>query len=339
MDQGARRLAGAGVDHVLIDEPPKHEHFRELERRVNRRNGDITLSMTPINTQDDISWLRDKTIEGVIKDLNYPMGPDLYTFLDGTRRHLVDGTVCDDAWVEKQKAAVSVQWRDIVLNGGWSEVFGDGVFVDVFSRSRHVSRPSALPSGSLALSLGIDHGTKSFTETAVLVAVDESGEEPVVWIIGTHESEANSPPDADARGIVSMLKYRKVSWEDLDAATGDIAHYGGRGTIGRKTNKDLEKELRKTLMMGRTEPFKPPLQTAKSGAGANPRQSVDRGLRWIWRALQTNRIKILDDIPDSVITSFERYRGGSSDPAGHLMDALRYALRPWIENHRRRYQR
>jgi hypothetical protein len=330
MDQGARRLAGSDYDFVLIDEPPKHEHYRELEQRVQRRGGYLSLAMTPINIPEDISWLRDMVSTGLILDMNYPMNLRLYTYTDGQPRVLIDGTICDEAWIKERIEATSPKWRDIVINGGWDEVTEDAVFSSIFSESRHILK--ALPGSQLTLSLGIDHGTKEFTETAVLIGVDEASKQ--AYILGTYEANANSPTEADAHGIIALLTRFSLKWADLDHVTGDIPHFGGRGTIGRKSNMQLKAEIRKALLLGRNEPLIPDIRTAKTGQGSDPKGSVRLGLEWVFRALRNDTIKILDLNNESMIKSFQKYKGGSTDPNGHLMDALRYALDPWIRRKR-----
>jgi hypothetical protein len=328
MDQGARRLAGASVDHILIDEPPGAALFRELERRVSRRGGDLSLALTPVNAPDDLTWLRDQVREGHIEDMVYPMTPTLYQLETGHQRRLLDGTVCDQSWIDKQIESILPQWRDIIINGGWEELAINAVFGAVFSRSRHLI--PHLPDGHYRLALGIDHGTKDFTETAVLVAVDESKESPIAYILGVYEADANAAANADAAGILALLDRHKLSWGDLDYATGDIPHLGGRGTIGRKTNYELQREIRRAAGRPIAAPFPPEIRTAKTGRGSNPRGSVYLGQTWLFKALKADRLKVLAQGNESMLSSFERYRGGSTDPAGHLMDALRYALDPWI---------
>jgi len=293
------------------------------------------MAMTPINAPGDLTWLRDMCHEGLIQDLHYPMTAESFQYADtGEPRILLDGTPCDDDWINEQLRSVLPQYREIVIHGGWDEIVTDGVFAESFSRARHVS--DRKPTGTVRLSLGIDHGTKEFTETAVLVAVDEAQEYPVVYVLDTYEAPGNTTQEEDARGILAMLKRNGLQWRDLDYATGDIAHYGGRGRIQRKTNKELAQEIGRELRLGRTAPLSPQIQTAKSGAGSNPRQSVYRGNAWLHRALLRPFQVQIDPQCESIIKSLENYRGGSADPAGHLIDALRYALSPWIRHGQRR---
>lgn len=334
-NQGPLAHAGAELDHILVDEPCTAETYRELERRVARRGGDLTLAMTPINCPGDIQYLRDFVADGIVADLNFPMNERLFTFRDGSIRCLPDGTRCDAAWIEQQIRSVLPQYREIVINGGWDEVVTDGAFSETFSRSKHV-HDFKLDSREV-LSLGIDHGSKAFTETAVLVAVDESTEYPSVYILDTYEASKDSPAEADARAILAMLRRHGFEWAKLKRATGDIAHYGGRGRINRKSNTELAYEIARELRLGRNQALTPPIWTAKTGKGSNPRGSTYRGVSWLHRALLREGQITIHPRCEPLITAFERYRGGSEDEHGHLIDGLRYALDHWINRGQARY--
>jgi hypothetical protein len=328
MDQGARRHAGAGVDHILIDEPCKMAHYRECERRVFRKAGEVSLAMTPINAPDDLQWLRDMVTERVVHDMNYPMTEKLFRFTDGTLRTLPDGTVCNQAWINEQIRNVLPCYREIVIHGGWDLVVTDGKFSDTFSVSKHVHDFTL--DGKEVLALGIDHGTQAFTETCVLVAVDERTEYPSVYVIDCYVAPENSPPEADAKAILAMLARHGLEWKRLKRVVGDIAHYGGRGKVNRKSNRDLAAELVREMKLPRNAALTPQIWTAKSGAGADPRGSVYRRENWFHRALlRDGQITIHPRCTD-LIEAIPRYRGGSTDAYGHLFDGLTYSLDHWI---------
>lgn len=327
-NQGPLAHAGAELDHILIDEPVTAETYRELERRVARRGGDLSLAMTPVNCPGDITYLRDLCTEGIVADLNFPMNERLFRFVGGEIRRLPDGTPCDSAWIAEQIRQVLPMYRDIVINGGWDEITVDGRFTDAFSRSKHVSTFDL--DGPEILSLGCDHGSQAFTETAVLVAVDQRGEYPQVSILDCYEAQRDSPADADARAILDMLARNGKRWGSLRHVTGDIAHYGGRGRINRKSNAELAYEIARELQLAKGAALVPPIRTAKTGKGAGPRGSVYRGTSWLYRALLRDGHITIHPRCESLIKAFEGYKGGSTDPHGHLIDALRYALDPWI---------
>lgn len=256
MRQGPLAHAGAELDHILIDEPCLLEHYRELERRVFRRNGELSHGMTPVNAPGDLQWERDMVADGLIADLNFPMSQDLFRFEDGEIRRLIDGTLCDEAWIAEQSLMVPPQYREIVLHGGWDEIVVDGVFSAAWSESVHVHDFDL--DGKELLALGLDHGTNEFTETGVLLAVDLRGEYPTVYVIDEYEAERSSTPEQDARALLAMLARHGLTWRQLYRVTGDIPHYGGRGKITRKSNQELAYELARELRLGRDQALSPP---------------------------------------------------------------------------------
>ena len=331
--QGPLAHAGAKPDHVLIDEPCSVENYRELERRVFRQAGDLSLALTPVNGPGGgLQWLRDLATDGLtgggVQDIHCPMNERLFRYTDGTLRQLVDGTICNEAWIAEQSKAVPAQWREIVLEGGWDEIVTDGTFSETFSPAKHVADFKL--DGTEIFSLGNDHGSKAFTETAVLIAVDESGEYPHVYVLDCYEATQDSPADADARAILAMLKGQGLTWSRLKRATGDIAHYGGRGRINRKSNAELSYEIARQLNLGKNQALNPPIWTAKTGKGSGPRGSTYRGVSWLHRALLRPGQITIHPRCVSLIEAFQKFRGGSEDPYGHLIDALRYALDHWI---------
>ncbi|MCB9763917.1 MAG: hypothetical protein H6739_29370 [Alphaproteobacteria bacterium] len=334
MRQGPLAHAGAELDHILIDEPCAIEHYRELERRVVTRAGDLSLALTPVNAPGPLDWLRDLCAEKVVLDLHYPMTEELFRYEDGSLRRLPDGTPMDAAWIEEQARSVPMIWRDIVINGGWDEIVTDGAFTEVFSKSNHVADFKL--DGKEILCLGIDHGTQAFTETAVLLAVDERPEYPQVYVIDLVEAPENSSPSEDAKAILKMLRRHGLKWGNLNRVTGDIAHYGGRGKFNRKSNQELAYELTREMRLSRNQALSPPIRTAKTGKGASPRGSVRRGITWIHRALLREGQFTIHPRCSSLIEAMEKYRGGSTDPHGHLVDAIRYGLDFYINRGQRR---
>lgn len=328
MRQGPLAHAGAELDHILVDEPCAIEHYRELERRVVSRAGELSLALTPVNAPGPLDWLRDLATEGIVQDLHFPMTEDLFRYDDGSLRTLPDGTPCDKAWIEEQARAVPARWREIVLHGGWDEIVTDGAFTDTFSPSKHVH--TFRLDGRETLVLGIDHGTRSFSETAVLCAVDETTEYPSIYVIDCYSAPENTPPEEDARAILAMLRTHGIEWKRLRRVTGDIAHYGGRGKINRKSNKDLAYELAREMRLSRNDALSPPIWTAKTGAGSSPRGSVYRRISWLHRALLRDGQLTIHPRCSALVEAFEKFRGGSEDPHGHLIDALSYSLDAYI---------
>ena len=341
MEQGPRAFAGAELDHILIDEPCAAEHFRELERRVITRAGELTLAMTPINAPGDLQWLRDLVAEGVVADLHYRMTVQAFTFEDGSLRTLPDGTLCDEEWIKEISRNVMKRFRDIVLHGEWDEIVTNGAFDEVFDRGRHLIADLSVVADQrrVKVALGIDHGTQARTETAVLVRVDESGEYPAVHVLDCVESTEGNAIEDDARGILAMLERNGIGWRDLDHVMGDIPHYGGSRVV-KKSNQDLAYEIMRQLYPTRSRAglsLTPPIRTAKAGKGSGPRGSAMRGISWLHHSMSRRGQFAVHPDAIRVAECIERYVGGSTDPAGHLIDALRYALDPWIRRGQTRY--
>lgn len=339
-EQDTRAHAGAELDHILIDEPCSDEDYREFERRVVSRAGELSMALTPINAPGPLEWLQDLCTERIVDDMHFRMTPDVFRFADdGTLRTLLDGTILDEAWIAQQEREVLPRWRNIVLHGDWNEIVVDGEFAGTFHEG-HVANFEL--DGSEVLSIGFDHGTKGYTETAVLVAVEIRGEYPSVYVVDVYEAPENTSAEKDAAGALAMLARhqihgRALSWFSLTHATGDIPHYGGRGKIGRKSNAELAYEIAKALKLGRHEALAPPIRTAKTGRGSSPKGSVFRGLSWIHKALLRPGGFTIHPRCISLVKGMGKYKGGSEDPNGHLIDGLRYALDPWIVRGQTRY--
>ncbi len=325
--QGALSLAGAKYHYVLIDEPTTEAVYRELERRTVDTAGELALSMTPVNG-GDLSWLRGLVDDGIIEDIHVPMTVEAFTFEDGLEPRLLtleDGTPRDQAWIDDQRRRVLPAWRPIIIDGEWEGVALDAQFSESFNRAIHLD--DKLPDGDFKLLLGLDHGTKAFTETAVLVGLDTSGLYPVVYVLDCYQAEASSLPEVDARGILAMLGRWGWTWSDLDYVCGDIVHYGGgRRKVAKKSNQDIADALVKALGLGRAKPLSPQIVTAKTGRGVSPRGSVYRGTVWLHHAMARPGHFHVHRQAEAVAGALEKWRGGSTDPYGHLVDALRYAL-------------
>jgi len=137
--------------------------------------------------------------------------------------------------------------------------------------------------------------------------------------------------------LIAMLKAHGLTWRRLKYAIGDIPHHGGRGKVARKSNTELAYEIARELGLAPGAALVPPIRTAKTGAGAGPRGSIIRGESWLHRAMLRPGQFTIHPRCKRLIEAIPRYRGGSEDPYGHLMDALRYGLDPWINKGQTRY--
>jgi hypothetical protein len=346
--RGVRRLAGAQVDAVGIDEPTDIETYRELERRVSRTGGQISSYMTPINAVDDLTWLQELCDKGVVADHHHRMEPRLYTLttavVDGDRVELLakpevmampTGELLDEVWIEKQRAECLEQFADIVLDAAWPSAVGT-LFADIWRPHVHVIDDDDLPDVDLTLALGIDHGSNDRSQVFVLLGVDESGVYPAVYVLDLVEMGDSSLPEEDAAAVLRMLDAWELEWSDLSYVFADHAHTPGASkNIVHKTNQDLELELVRQMKIRSLRRLRPRIGNVKRGRGITPKGSNLRGLIFIAHCMmRRGGFRVLRRC-ETLVRNIPRFRNlGPRDPMGHAIDALRYALTFWIRRNR-----
>lgn len=325
--QGSLNLAGATIDHAMFDEPPKSQRvFAEVVKRVQARRGSVSLTLTPINAPT--GWLRELCEAGKVVDLHFPLRPEyLIHERSGRPRTLPDGTVCDAEWIAQVRAESIPYEEPVVVDGEW-ETRVVGRMFDTFDSTKHVS--PAVPAVELQLSTGLDHGSRPGRQAAVLVGVlQQPGERyPLVYVLDeTPEATTPTTPEQDADDIMAMLGRSDLTWRQLDYAIGDRPA-GVKGEAGRKGNLDIEDGLRRRLGVAVREQLKPRIQTAKRGrdAGAG---SVDLGVRWLYHQFIRGRVRIHPRCK-RLIAALEAWDGAKDSEHKDIIDALRYALKPWI---------
>lgn len=323
-NQGAAALAGATIDHVLIDEPCDLGTYRELDRRLLRSNGSLAFCLTPINRPCD--WLKQLVDEGIIAEIHARMEPVNFVPMGSHRALCLPGGIpLNEAWIEEQRRTTLKRFAPVLLDGEWETRAESPVF-EAFTPDVHVT--SEIPRGDLKIAIGIDHGGKAFKQIAILVAVDASGEHPKIHVIDECAGDGSTTPDIDARNYLRMLKRNGLKWRDLDQVYGDRA-YGGRGGVGLgyKSNKLLGKHLRRALGLKQGHPLNPGIRQAKTGRGSNA-GSVWRGCVFIHRAtLRPNHFTVHPRCV-RVIESMQKfdYRDNEWKDA---IDSLRYSLWAW----------
>lgn len=342
--QGALNLAGATIDHVLFDEPPYSQRvYAEVVKRVQARAGSVSMTLTPINAP--VEYLQKLCEAGKIKDLHFTLTPaNLIHTRSKLLRRLPDGTVCDEAWIAKVRSD-SLPWEEpIVCDGEWEGRLVDRAF-ETFEVKTHVS--AVVPAGVLHLvSLGVDHGTATGKQAAVLVLIqdDEETGYPWVHVVDEYRPEGATTPEDDGAALVHMLARHDWTWEQLDYAFGDRP-VGSREAIDRKGNLDIEDAIVKTIRhvggesakkLRTRDDLKPRLASAKRGTGAG-NNTLDPGIRWLHKHMLRPGKFLVHPRCVRLIESFQKWKGQNADPQKDLLDALRYALIPWIRGeHRRR---
>lgn len=327
--QGGLSLAGSTVHLVIGDEPFKTPRiYAEVERRLTRTGGHLILSLTPVNA--DCTWLRELVEEGKITDLHFDMSPDNFVPV-GTDKPLAteDGQVMDEGWIEEQRQSVLSWEAPVVLDGEW-EFRATGRVFENFKPSVHVVRnllrSNVAPPGEVELLLGIDYGDDALRTVAVLLAVDDSGENTKVYQLAEYVPDAASTLDMDAQGIMQMLAGMGIRWHELDHAYGDKRYTDARGRLTIKSNGRMLEAIERQLKTGRGA--RPKIKSAKRGAGQKGR--VWAGVRWLNEAQIRPGHFFIDESCAWTIECFNRWDGREKDKHKDAIDAFRYALTPFV---------
>lgn len=330
--QRALDLAGATIDVAMFDEPPASQRlYSEVTKRVMARNGVILLTLTPINAPVD--WLRRETEDGRIVDLHYRLEARHLIPVGSTSPYrLVDGTVCDDAWIARIRDETLAHEVPILCDGEWETRVEGRVFRAFRDAGDGAHVTAEVPRSEVKLALGIDHGAGAGREVAILVAVDERGEHPSVYVLDEYISTGETTPEQDVRAIVAMLRQHGQDWSDLDFIHGNRPY---DKATGRKGNLDLENALVRLLALRRRADIKPRIWDAKrgteSGAGSKP-QSVT----WLHRQMLRPGCFRVHPRCRRLIESLNKWDYSDSSEYKDACDALRYALIPWWRGVRRR---
>ena len=329
--QGSLNLSGATIDLALFDEPPATPRiYSEVQQRLIRRAGSLLLTLTPIGAPCD--WLKEQVQAGNLSETWVRLEPEnLIPVGQSEALKLEDGTPMDQNWIDGVISETLAHEIDVVCHGGW-EVRGEcGVFGS-FSEPVHLS--SAMPAGEVKLALGIDYGDgANFSQAALLVAVDDTGDYPRIWILDEYTADSTSTIDMDAAGILSMLRRAGLEWRHLDHVFGDRVWSGRRGNLTKKSNFEMSRALGKLLKQPATR-LSPKIQTVKRGKG-HGRGSLAAGCRFLHAAMVRPEHFYVHPRCIRLIDSLNRwdYR---DDQYKHILDACRYALDRWIFTKRRR---
>lgn len=321
-NQGAEALAGATIDYVLIDEPTDEEIYRELDRRVARRSGDIGLTLTPVNRP--VEYLRDLVASGAVVDLHYRLTPDvLIPVGSDTPLTLLDGTPMDAAWIAEQRRIVLPRHAPVVLDGEWDTAAGLLEF-PAFDPHRHVREVTR---DGFRLHLGWDHGEGDYREVSVLAGVAPDRDDRTVAVaLAEYAGDGMSTPDVDAEGTLDALEAAGCEWYDLRSAIGDKPT---QGRLSRRSNADLARALERAMKQRRTwrGALRPGIEQAKTGRGGGA-GSVGRGKEWLHRLMVDDRFHVHPRC-ERLIESLSKWTGGKDEEWKDACDALRYAVWPY----------
>lgn len=324
-------LASEKLHHAWIDEPPESERvFNEVQKRVLRTNGDVSMTLTPVNRP--VEWLRKRVEDGVIHDLHFPLTVDNLVFSHGPRlghrMQLEDGTFCDADWIGRLIAETSDQEVPVVIHGEW-EFRQEGAYLSkVWHPERMISdRP---PAYEYEVEVGIDFGDRPGKQVILDIRVADgagNGGYPFVHVhneyIGTTGYET---PEDDAKGLLEMLGRSHVTWADVKGAHADRAHKAGRPDT--KSAQELAKGLAKLLGLRDWRSLSPPVRVAKRGGGRGA-GSLGTRSRWLHAQMARGNITIHPRCA-RLLEAIPKYTPWKDNDWKDPIDALVYGLDRYI---------
>jgi len=330
--QRALDLSGATIDIAMFDEPPASQRlYGEVCKRVMARNGIVMLTLTPINAPVD--WLRAECEAGRVVDLHFPLDPR-YLIPEGANTpHLLrDGTPCDADWVARIRDETPGHEAPITVDGEWETRVEGRVFRSFRDSGDGAHVTPLTPRGDVKLALGIDHGAGAGREVAILIAVDERGEYPEIWVLDEYASNAETTPEQDIRAILAMLRRHGQEWGDLDYVYGDRPY---DTMTGRKGNLDLENALVRETGCGDRKRLKPRIWSAKRGAESGA-GSKAQSVTWVHRQMLRPGCFRVHPRCKRLIESINKWDYTDASEWKDAIDALRYGLIPWWRGDRKR---
>ncbi len=329
-NQGPEALAGATIDYVAIDEPCDEDVYRELDRRVLRRGGQVGITLTPINRP--VEWLRALVEQGAVREVHARLTEGNLTPVgSGAPLRLLDGTPMDAAWIAEQRRITPALYAPVVLDGDW-ETRPEGVFFRCFDRARHVNDRAALDGtrGPIRWVLGIDYAAadRQYGQVGVLSQVqpyaDDKGRaqelvivEDLVALPGVASSEQF------AGDVLRMLGRHGLRWRDLHCVYGDNPV---QSRWVEKSNLNLSRALCRDLGIPLSA-LAPRVLNAKDGQASSG--AMDTGCRYIYEGVAAGRIVIRSRC-ELVARGMETWDYTRDHPLKDVLDALRYGLKDWI---------
>lgn len=329
---GSTGAAGVQADWVWIDEPPRRDKFAELVARVTQTGGHIWLSFTPVDSEQDLSWLK-LYLEGDVEKGIPPGSPGWF----GINMEL-STTSCP--WMEEQDVRVIYDqtpgWiADQRLRGAW-----DTPPIDAYFQLDAHLHDICIPLDTEGLQVGAwryvasgDHGELAAHEHFVFFRVRKCRDarrkvRVQIQVLTEYVSLTRTNVAEDAAGIKVALEKLAAQEGDGNLAipvmwrwTADI-NSAGKLSTGVSVNDALSCALG---MPAGT--IKPPDKSAGS---------VERGLIQL-RAMTDSRpcdFRIASGSTKNVGApqmwrSLARHKG-KEDGTKHAIDALRYGVGPYL---------
>lgn len=332
--QGALVIAGATIHGALFDEPPSSQRvYTEVSKRVQATGGWVLITMTPINAPVD--WIRELVTDGGIEDIHARLQPSATVPVGHDQPVRItnqDGEVevWDQAWIDEVIRLTPAHEIPVTCHGEWESRTTDAYFHSAWRRPVHVD--ANVMDAEILLHVGADHGDRPGKQVILLVCIDPADPvgieygRPGVYVLDEYVDRVGSgDPSDDARGLLAMLRRYGWEWSDVDCAMGDKVHM--KGTARQKSCSDLQAAIGREIGL----PFaavQPPILSSKRGEGRG-RGAPAVGLRWLHAQLARDLLRIHPRCT-RLIEAIERYKMAPNDEYADPIDALRYALDPYI---------
>ena len=327
--QGAGNLAGATIDGmILIDEPTHARLYEELNKRVLKSGGTISICMTPVN--GPVAWCREMCEAGLIEDIHTPLTPEALIPVGSSSPLCLDDlkrTPMDAAFIAELRRNTLPMEEPVVIDGEWETRCATRLFT-AWDSTTMVSE--VLPTGKVEVCVGIDYGAanRAFAQTAILVAVqmytDAGRRYPRVYVLDERSSDGSTSALQAARDIVAMLKANGMAWRQVDRA------YGDKPVASRwvqKSNVTTMQHLAR--LTGKTyNALAPRILKAKSGKG-NVSGSVSMGCRFLHQAMVRGDFYVNPKC-ERLIQGIETWDYTTQHPTKDIIDALRYSLKGYV---------
>lgn len=325
-EQGADKVESSTIDFAWIDEPCDEEIFPVLDRRVLMREGDIFATLTPYHRP--VGWLKMLVEKGVFTEVHSPLKPEHLIPVGSQRpRRLPSGRPLDAEWILEQRRIVDPVRAPVILDGEWESKV-EGAFFKNFAPQKHLAR-AYLPATARIL-LGVDYAAadREFGQTAIVVAVhqikDQRGRnQERIHVLGEVVMSGTATNAEFAARVVALLDELELSWRGLHLVHGDNP-VESRWQI--KSNTEFMKAIARELGVA-YDALRPRVMNAKEGQRS--RGSRDEGCRYLYERIGTDAFRVHHRCKH-LIEALEKWDYSDSSPWKDIIDALRYALKPYI---------
>lgn len=304
--QGSTRIAGFQVGGMILDEPPPEAFYGEAVPRVLAAGGWMRLGFTPTIESPPLEYLWKKVDEGQVREYNWGISEEA-CLLEGAPNSWKTQDEIDEwsrSLLDAERAMRTGLSRYPLVGGRAFMSFDQGTMVrDEF------------PIGHVAIAVGIDYGSDSGAQVAVLSAVRIVDGLPQFWVLDEYVADGNTSVDNDAKAIVEMLLRNNLSVDDVDQWVGD-RRYGGKQWGGAKDNELLEQAFMRLLKRaGGALGFT--IETAYK-----PKGSVYEGVKIVHAAMMRNGF-VARPRCKKTIEALQQW-AWRDDEHKHKIDALRY---------------